>query len=104
MQEGCKFNYTVVYSNLPGIRDLHDFLALRNEGENAVMKVRDNCYCGLLRNTPMSIRKGLGPQDRALPGVSDSYFAKALVKTLSESKQAHLNHILESRRHKLAIT
>ena len=94
------------YSNLPGIRELHDFLALRNAGENATMMVRDNCYSGPLKTTPMSIRKGLGPQDRALPGVGDLYFAKGLVKTLSEGKQSHLNQmninfIPESRRHEL---
>ena len=77
---------------LPGIRDLHDFLALQNAGENATMKVRDNCYCGVLRNTPMSIRKRCTLQDRALPRVSESYFAKGFVKTLSDNKQAHLTH------------
>ena len=35
---------TKKYSSLPGIRGLHDFLALRNSGENAMMKVRDSCY------------------------------------------------------------
>ena len=68
------------YSNLPGIRELHDFLALCNAGENATMMVRDNCYSGPLKTTPMSIRKGLGPQNRALLGVGDSYFAKGLAK------------------------
>ena len=33
-----------MYSNLPGIRELHDFLALRNHGQDAATKVRDNCY------------------------------------------------------------
>ncbi len=31
------------YSNLPGIRELYDFLALRNHGHYAAIKVRDNC-------------------------------------------------------------
>ena len=90
------------YSYFPGIRDLHDFVALRNAGGNATMMVRKKCYNGMLKHT-MSIRKGLGPQDRALPGVSESYFAKGWVK-FSESKQTHLNQmninfIPESRRH-----
>ena len=34
------------YSNLPGIRKPHGFLALRNHGQEAAMKVRDNCYTG----------------------------------------------------------
>ena len=37
------------YSNLPGIRELHDFLALKNHGQDAAMKVRDNCYTGPLK-------------------------------------------------------
>lgn len=60
------------YSNLPGIRGLHDFLALRNSGEHAVMKVRERCYSGTLQATPMKITKGMSPRDRALPGVSIS--------------------------------
>ena len=31
-------------SNLPGTRELHDFLALRNHDQDAAMKVSDNCY------------------------------------------------------------
>ena len=48
-------NVTNKYSNLPGIRDLHDFLALRNQREDAVMKVRASCYTRLLKNTPMKV-------------------------------------------------
>ena len=32
---------TQKYTNLPGIRDLHDFLALKNPDTDAVMKVRE---------------------------------------------------------------
>lgn len=44
---------TQKYTNLPGIRDLHDFLALKNPDTDAVMKVRENCYAGTLKNTSM---------------------------------------------------
>ena len=84
---------TQKYSSLPGIRDLHDFLALRNVGENALMKVRSNCYSGTLKSTPMAIRKGMSAADRVLPGLGQSYFAKGMVKQLSESKQSHLNQM-----------
>ena len=81
------------YSNLPGIRELHDFLALRNHGQDAAMKVRDNCYTSPLKNTPMKIAKGMNASDIALPCVGHSYYALGMGKELSQSKQAHLNQM-----------
>ena len=46
------------YSNLPGIRELHDFLALRNNGQDAAMKVRDNCYTVALKKHSNEDSKG----------------------------------------------
>ena len=57
------------------------------------MKVRTNCYSGTLKSTPMAIRKGMSAADRVLPGLGQSYFAKGMVKQLSESKQSHLNQM-----------
>ena len=79
--------------HLPGIRGLHDFLALRNSGRDTVMKVRDSCYTGTLKDTPMKITKGMSASDRAIPGVNQSYFALGMVKQLSESKQSRLNQM-----------
>ena len=53
------------YSNLPGIRGLHDFLAPRNSGQGAVMKIRESCYTGTLKDTPMKITKGMSASDIA---------------------------------------
>lgn len=39
------------YSSLPGIRELHDILALHNPGHRAVMKVREMCCTGTLVDT-----------------------------------------------------
>ena len=90
------------YSNPPGFRELHDFLALRNHGEDAAMKVRDNCYTDPLKNTPMKIAKGRNASNMALPCVGHSYYALGMVKELLQSKQAHLyqmcaNFILQDR-------
>ena len=98
---------TKKYSNLPGIRGLHDFLALRNSGEDALMKVRESCYTGTLKNTPMKISKGMSASDRAIPGVNRSYFALGMVKQLPDSKKSHLNQmcanfIPQDRWHELA--
>ena len=80
---------TKKYSNLPGIRGLHDFLALRNSGQDAVMKVRESCYTGVLKDTPMKVTKGMSCTDIAIPGVGQTYFALRMIKQLSESKQSH---------------
>ena len=74
------------YSNLPGIRELHDFLALRNHGQDAATKVRDNCYTCPLKNTPMKEAKGMKASDMALPGVGQMYYALGMVKELAQSK------------------
>ena len=74
------------YSNLPGIRELHDFLALRNHGQDAAMKVRGNCYTGPLKNTPMKVAKGMNASDMALPCVGQIYYAPGMVQELAQSK------------------
>ena len=98
---------TKKYSNLPGIRELHDFLALHNPGVNTVMKVRENCYAGVLKTTPMKIKKGFQPDTRVIPTVNDTYFARGNIKVLPETKLAHLkqmcsNFIPAERWHELA--
>ena len=90
----------------PGIRELHDFLALNNPGTDAEMKVCEKRYTGTLKNTPMKLMKGMNPADRAIPGVNLSYAAKGLVKELSDSKLTHLrqmcrNFIPQDRWHEL---
>ena len=57
------------------------------------MKVRESCYTGMLKDTPMKITKGMSRSDVAIPGVHQSYCALGMVKQLSESKQAHLNQM-----------
>ena len=57
-------------------------------GENALIKVRTNCYSGTLKSTPMAIRKGISAAERVLPGVYQSYFAKGMVKQLYIREQA----------------
>ena len=40
-----------------------------------MMKVRESCYTGTLKDTPMKITKGMSASDIAIPGVGQSYFA-----------------------------
>lgn len=72
------------YTNLPGIRELHDFLSLKNPGTDAIVKVCEKCYSGALNNTPIKPSKGINP--RLIPGVNLSYAAKGLVKDLTASR------------------
>ena len=61
------------YANLPGIQSFHDFMVLKNPGFNAEMKVRDECYSGLLKRSPMKLEKGFTSAHVASPKVSDTF-------------------------------
>ena len=68
IDSGCSVRYwrdsvTKKYSRLPGIRVLHDFLALHDPGVNAVMKVCAKCYAGTVKSTPTKITKRLSARD-----------------------------------------
>ena len=75
------------YSNLPGIRELHDFLALRNHGQDAAMKVRDNCYIRPLKKIPMKVAKGMNASEMALTCVGQMNFALGMVKELAQTSK-----------------
>ena len=84
---------TKKYANLPGIRSFHDFLVLKNPGFNAEMKVRDECYNGPLKRSPMKLEKGFTPADVALPKVSDTYISSGKSRVLGDTKLAHLKQM-----------
>ena len=65
-------SYTVKYSSLPGIHALHDFLAIKNPDQTAIMKVHDIIYSGPLINTPMRVSKDILPTTSVIPTVSDT--------------------------------
>ena len=84
---------TVKYSNLPGIRSLHDFLAVKNPGQPAIMKVRDLVYAGPLVDTPMKLTREFSPTTSVIPTVNDIFAAKGLVKELTGVKYDHIKQI-----------
>ena len=93
------------YTNLPGIRDLHNFIALRNPGQNAIMKVRKMCYSGALIDTPMKV---VDASHIALPTVNHCYYALKRIKELSENKKKDLqqmckNFIYQEEWHELLV-
>ena len=51
------------YSDLPGVRRYHDFLVVKAHDGSVVMKVRENCFSGSWKDSPLRIRNS------SLPGV-----------------------------------
>ena len=78
------------YTSLPGIRDLHDFLALQDPSDQTVMKVKENCYNGTLRDIPMKITD---ESCTAIPTVNQSYHCLKRVKQLSDNKMKDLKNM-----------
>ena len=44
------------YSDLPGVRKLHDFLVVKAHNGDVVMKVRKNCFTGVWKDSPLRVR------------------------------------------------
>ena len=78
------------YSSLPGIRELHDFVTVAMLPDKVVMKVRERCYAGPLRDTPTKVKHRFTADQSCIPRVTDMYKAKSLVKQIPESKLGHL--------------
>lgn len=53
----CRDVITKKYVNMPRICSFHEFLVLKNPGFNAEMKVRDECYNGPQKRSPMKLKK-----------------------------------------------
>ena len=57
------------YSKLPGIRELHDFLLVKNPtANNAMMLVREFCHGGAAKPTTLSLNSGVSPDFNCSPG------------------------------------
>ena len=57
------------------------------------MKVRELCYSGTLKNTPMHLTRGYTREFLALPTVNDTYIAQGKIKQLSDTKLSHLKQM-----------
>ena len=49
------------YSDLPGVRKLHDFLVVKRYDGNVVMEVRDKCFTGAWRQSPLRLVDSSAP-------------------------------------------
>lgn len=81
------------YTSLPGIRELHDVVTVAMPPDKVVMKVRERCYAGALRDTPTKVKRGFCANESSIPRISDTYKARGLVKSIPESKVGHLNQM-----------
>ena len=81
------------YSNLSGIRDLHDFLIIAVSPNKIVMKVREKCYSGSLRDSPTKVKKDFISTDSCILRVTDSYKARRNLRSLTDSKLEHLKQM-----------
>ena len=96
----------VKYTKLPGNRSLHDFLVVRHPvSNNAIMKVRKQCYKDAYTETTVKIVSGHLPTERAIPSCEDTYTQRGKVGQISACKAVHLkqmyaNFVPEERRPK----
>ena len=82
------------YSSLPGIRNLHDFIAVAVPPNKIVMKVRAKCYSGPLHDSPTRVEKDFVGRDSCIPRVTNSYKARGNLRTPTDSKLVNLEQIL----------
>ena len=59
----------IKYSDLPGLRRYHDFLVVKTHDGQVVMKVRENCYNGDWKESPLHVL------DATAPGVPDTKYS-----------------------------
>ena len=85
------------YSKLPGIRELHDFLIVRNPTtKNAMMLVRELCYEGAPKPTSMKLNRATSPEFNCFPSPSDTYLQLGKMRVLQSTKLAHLHQMFNS--------
>ena len=82
------------YSELPGIRGLHDFVfATHPTTGRVVCKVRRLCHTGDFETATI---RGQAVDDDVIPDASASYLCKNLLRQLSDTKLGHLRQMSRS--------
>ena len=78
---------------LSWICSLHDFLAVKNPSQPAVMKIRDLVYAGPLDNMPIKLTGDYSPTTRVFPAIYGTFAANGLVKKLTGVKYDHIKQL-----------
>ena len=74
----------VKYSDLPGVRKLHDFLIVKAHDGQVVMKVRERCFTGNWRTSPLRV------VNTSAPGTPTVSYKDAHTHQLKEEKMANM--------------
>ena len=72
------------YSDLPGVRKYHDFLVVRAHDQTVVMKVRERCFDGQWKDSPLHVR------DVSAPGLPTNSYKETQTRSISAEKMANM--------------
>lgn len=72
------------YSDLPGVRKLHDFLIVRQHNGEVVMKVRQHCFTGAWKESPLHV---IQPDIQGEPATT---YKEEQTRHLSAEKMANM--------------
>ena len=75
------------YSKLPGIRELHDFLIVRNPSTKyAMMLTRDYCHGGAAKPTTMKLNSNFTSDLNGFCATDETYIELGKIRTLQSTK------------------
>ena len=77
----------VKYSDLPGVQKLHDFLIVKAHDGQVVMKVRDRCFTGVWRASPLRV------MNPSAPGTPDVTYKDAHTHNIRGQNGQHVDHV-----------
>ena len=72
------------YSDLPGVSKLHDFLIVKGYDGHVVMKVREKCFTGDWRESPLCLL------DETIPGTPTTTYKDAHSHNIKDDKLANM--------------
>lgn len=87
----------VKYSKFPGIRSLHDFIFTKDSVTGTVIsRTRKLCHTGAWDKSTIRLLAGRSIDDNVIPDDSHSYLHLNRLRTLSDTKLAHLRQMSTS--------
>ena len=82
------------HSKLPGIRELHDFVIVTSPNTgNATMLVREGCYGGRSKKSPLTLNSGYTADINVFPLESDTYDQLKKTREITATKLTHLTQM-----------
>ena len=72
------------YSDLLGIRKFHDFMVVKTHDDTVVMKVRENCFGGSWKDSPLHVK------NPDAPGIPTVTYSKSHVRQITSEKMDNM--------------